>query len=449
MATSYTTDKKIGGLSPITGSLDPTDEFVVSKSGDTLKTTVAEVEEAMFAAKTSGGSPQSGDVVVVRRGPLIRQLETQNLIPDGSVTKEKIAAAAGIEDSKLAKITSAGKVGGGAITDGTITGSTAVNTTGAIATSSSLAAGNTTITGTLGVSGVLTASGGVSGSLLGNANTASTLQTARTIAISGDVTGTTAAFDGSANVSAVTTISNNAVTTAKIANANVTLDKLVAAVQEALVPVGGILPFGRTTAPSGWLACNGQAVARTGTYATLFAAIGTTWGAGDGSSTFNVPNLGDRYLRHAGSVFSGGVGTIQGDEVKSHAHSASTDSTGAHTHTGTTGTESVGHTHTFSGTTGHDYPDHVHWYNNEQFHGRGLHGSTGNYYENRGGTWTGGANTRHQHNFSGTTSDRSAAHTHSLSTSSNGAHSHAVTVNNTGGTENRPHSATVLYCIKF
>ena len=53
--------------------------------------------------------------------------------------------------------------------------------------------------------------------------------------------------------------------------------------------VSVILPFGRSTAPDGWLKCDGSAVSRT-TYANLFAVIGTTFGVGDGSTTFNLPN---------------------------------------------------------------------------------------------------------------------------------------------------------------
>lgn len=59
---------------------------------------------------------------------------------------------------------------------------------------------------------------------------------------------------------------------------------------DARMPTGTILPFGGSTAPSGFLLCNGGAVSRT-TYASLFAVIGTTYGAGDGSTTFNLPNL--------------------------------------------------------------------------------------------------------------------------------------------------------------
>lgn len=56
---------------------------------------------------------------------------------------------------------------------------------------------------------------------------------------------------------------------------------------------GVMLPFAGTAAPSGWLLCYGQAVSRT-TYAKLFAVIGTTFGAGDGTTTFNLPDLRGR-----------------------------------------------------------------------------------------------------------------------------------------------------------
>ena len=56
------------------------------------------------------------------------------------------------------------------------------------------------------------------------------------------------------------------------------------------LPVGSIAQFGGATAPTNWLFCNGQAVSRE-TYAELFSVIGTTYGAGDGSTTFNVPDF--------------------------------------------------------------------------------------------------------------------------------------------------------------
>jgi microcystin-dependent protein len=61
----------------------------------------------------------------------------------------------------------------------------------------------------------------------------------------------------------------------------------------AEVPPGSIMPYAGTATPGGWLLCHGQAVSRT-TYADLFAAIGTTCGVGDGSTTFNLPDLRGR-----------------------------------------------------------------------------------------------------------------------------------------------------------
>lgn len=74
----------------------------------------------------------------------------------------------------------------------------------------------------------------------------------------------------------------------------------------ASVLTGTILPFAGNTIPSGYLACNGAEVSRT-TYATLFAVIGTTYGAGDGSTTFNLPNLENNSFME----FSGTVGTAK------------------------------------------------------------------------------------------------------------------------------------------
>lgn len=62
------------------------------------------------------------------------------------------------------------------------------------------------------------------------------------------------------------------------------------------VPAGAVMTFAMQTPPNGWLECNGTAVSRT-TYAALFAAIGTTYGAGNGSTTFNLPDLRGEFVR--------------------------------------------------------------------------------------------------------------------------------------------------------
>ena len=85
--------------------------------------------------------------------------------------------------------------------------------------------------------------------------------------------------------------------------------------------VGEVAFFARSTPPSGWLKANGAAVSRT-TYAALFAAIGTTFGAGDGRATFNLPDLRGEFLRGLDDGRNidrdRRLGTAQGDAIKTH-----------------------------------------------------------------------------------------------------------------------------------
>lgn len=73
----------------------------------------------------------------------------------------------------------------------------------------------------------------------------------------------------------------------------------------ALIPPGTIIHYAGRTVPSGWLICNGANVSRTD-YAALFAAIGTIYGAGNGSTTFGLPNLNGRFLEGTTSTSSVG-----------------------------------------------------------------------------------------------------------------------------------------------
>lgn len=79
------------------------------------------------------------------------------------------------------------------------------------------------------------------------------------------------------------------------------LVKEVADLQAGISPSGMITAYAGSTAPTGWLMCDGTAVSRED-YATLFDVIGTTYGAGDGSTTFNVPNLQDKFIEGASST---------------------------------------------------------------------------------------------------------------------------------------------------
>lgn len=90
-------------------------------------------------------------------------------------------------------------------------------------------------------------------------------------------------------------IVDNAITTPKIPNDAITLAKLAAAIRDSLVPAGVLAPYAGSAAPTGWLLCHGQAVNRT-TFAALFAVLGTTYGAGDGSTTFNLPDMRGRVV---------------------------------------------------------------------------------------------------------------------------------------------------------
>lgn len=86
-----------------------------------------------------------------------------------------------------------------------------------------------------------------------------------------------------------------------------------------IAPAGEVAPFATTTPPSGWLMCNGEAVSRV-TFSRLFAAIGTRFGVGNGTSTFNLPDLRGEFVRG----WDGGrlvdpqrvIGSAQGDSVR-------------------------------------------------------------------------------------------------------------------------------------
>ena len=67
-----------------------------------------------------------------------------------------------------------------------------------------------------------------------------------------------------------------------------------------IVPSGAVIPFAGSTAPQGYLLCDGREVSRAD-YPYLFDVIGTTYGRGDGSTTFNLPNLQDRFVQGAGA----------------------------------------------------------------------------------------------------------------------------------------------------
>ena len=175
------------------------------------------------------------------------------------------------------------------------------------------------------------------------------------------------------------------------------------------IPAGAVMAFASATAPKGWLACDGTAVNRS-IYARLFAVIGTTYGVGDGSTTFNLPDCTGRAIYGKESsetrittavsgVNGGTLGAAGGDQrLHGHTHAGTTASDGAHTHT----------------TQGYD---------------------------------TGGATA----NVMVGTDGGNNIVAPDIATSSSGAHTHTFTSDSTGGgsTQNLPPAIVLTYIIKF
>lgn len=199
-------------------------------------------------------------------------------------------------------------------------------------------------------------------------------------------------------------------------------------------PSGAIMAYGANpgSPPSGWLYCRGQQVSRSGATANLWNAIGTTYGAGNGSSTFNLPDLRGEFLRGLdsgrGVVTGRAMGSRQVDAFRSHNHARgtlATNSTGAHTHgKGTLATSSAGaHTHRISAGYGH-----VANFDSVEIDDTGS-------------------------NLDSFSTESAGAHTHTITgaTGSAGSHSHTISGNtaSAGGSETRPRNVAVNYIIKI
>jgi len=214
-----------------------------------------------------------------------------------------------------------------------------------------------------------------------------------------------------------------------------------------LVPVGTVVSFAGASAPEGWLMCDGSAVSRT-TYANLWAVLSSTYGSGDGSTTFNLPNAKGRSIVGAGT----GSGLTE-RTVSATGGAESVTLTGAQS-----GTSAHGHGNTFSASTGTVSADHAHNANHahtassasagSHYHFIGSHehsykvasiataGTNRNILTSTGsGAVTGGINSAEVGQFAG-------------NSYTDGAHSHSITVDannfNTGGiTVNHIHAVTV------
>jgi len=244
-----------------------------------------------------------------------------------------------------------------------------------------------------------------------------------------------------------------------------------------MAPAGLVASFARSAAPTGWLKANGAAVSRTA-YADLFAAIGTTYGAGDGFNTFNLPDLRGEFIRgwDDGRGVDGGraLGSSQAGAVQSHTHTATAADAGSHAHTGTA-TSAGAHNHAASAASGgnhshsawtdqqgshqHESPFGEHYPQNARY---GYIGNANNFGVGSSDmdnyifmtSWAG----QHGHNVGiGAAGDHShaisvgsgGAHSHNLSIDASGTHSHSITVGSTGSAETRPRNVALLVCIKY
>jgi microcystin-dependent protein len=193
-------------------------------------------------------------------------------------------------------------------------------------------------------------------------------------------------------------------------------------------PVGTIIAFAGDTSkiPDGWELCDGEAVPRTGKYAALYAVIGTAWGYGDNSTTFDLPDLRGMFLRgvslesnndpnkgirqasSTGGNTGNNVGSWQNYELTSHNHDVSDGTNDGYLHGNTTTTGGHGHDILYD-TRGNDQ------------------GSGGGYsFMEQASAWASGRT-------------RGGEHNHSIRTY----------IPSVGGNETRPRNAYVNYIIKY
>lgn len=270
-------------------------------------------------------------------------------------------------------------------------------------------------------------------------------------------------------------------------------------ISDALLPAGEIHTFSTITPPNGYLECNGQAVSRN-TYNRLFSAIGTTYGAGDGSTTFNVPDYRGQFLRgfdntsgtdldaanrldRGDGTTGDAVGTKQSNATLTHSHtidppatnsnlagdhshsidppSTISNTTGSHMHAidppSTTSNSAGNHTHSIdppSATTSTN-GNHTHTMPGYHLSGGGnqipwYNWSNSNMANNTNTTSASG-NHNHTVNIPAFNSASSGSHTHNLNiaqfnSGNNGNHSHTTDIPqfNSNATGDHSHTTDII-----
>ena len=230
--------------------------------------------------------------------------------------------------------------------------------------------------------------------------------------------------------------------------------------------VGDVKTVAAEEPPFGWLKCNGDVVSRT-QYAALFEVIGTRFGAGNGSTTFGLPDLRGEFVRgwDDGHGIDPGreLGSAQEGQNASHAHEASTAAAGGHNHDASVAAAGGhGHGASISGAGGHTHGGGT-TVDGSHSHAIAV-GNTTSFDGHAGGGYgvigTGHTNPEGSHSHSITTDAApdhthgisiaaTADHVHTASISSVADHTHGVTVSASGGNEIRPRNIALLYVIKF
>jgi len=282
-------------------------------SSSATSLTVAAGQGALFPAAVTGGDyfyatlvSSTGTIEIIKVTNRSTDTFTMVRAQDGTV------ASAFDSGSKVElRIVAAGMNEKLSTTGGTVTGNLTVQ--GATTITSGSITGITDLAVADGGTGASTAAGARANLGLGSMST----QNADAVAVTGGtISGITdlAVADGGTGAS-----------TAEGARTNLSVPSVAQmnAAIAAAVPAGSVFYFAATSAPAGYLKCDGSAVSRA-TYAALFGVTGTTFGVGDGSTTFNLPDLRGEFIRGLddGRGVDAGrtLGSAQADEFKSHTH---------------------------------------------------------------------------------------------------------------------------------
>ena len=413
----------------IFGAAELVDRFDSTRSSSETATATA-TEALIRAAAAEGAAVQaSADAGAAQTSASAAQASASAAAADAA----SAAALADSADSKATTALSTANAASSAASSATSTANTAKSTAD---TAKATADAATTAAGT--AVSTANAASTAAGSATSTANTAkSTADSASTKAQQAlDYVSSGASTSAANNFTQVNTFPQVKLTTpASQSDHPVRLVEAEAAISAAS-PSGAVVMFARSTPPTGWLKANGGAVSRPA-YAALFAAIGTTFGAGDGATTFNVPDLRGAFMRgwddgrglDAGRTF----GAYQDFANAWHAH----------------GVSDPGHAHPVGD------PGHAHgaWTDTQGWHGHDFNMMPNN--QGYGLIASGGFVNEAVVNRFGSGTNGAGNHGHNVGVSASGTGiwiggaGTGIAIQGDGAAEARPRNYALLACIKF